>query len=202
MRVGIFGVGVLAMVMGIVIESIYELWYLCADLVYVILFPQLVSVIYLDWTNTYGSLAGYIIGLLFRLLGGENAFGLSATIHYPGYVPPQNETDPDTGVTTWTQDSQRYGAYDTTRSVYTSQHAPNGWLGSLVDRASDLRLDDGEFDHRPPHYRSAGTGISDRLWADVPSRYVSSNPGQRSRIPFVGREISSGQSAVMLCGWE
>jgi len=107
MRIGIFGVGVLAMTMGIMIDSIYELWYLCGDLVYVILFPQLVSVIYLSWTNTYGSLAGYIIGLLFRLLGGENAVRLSATIHYPGYVPPQNYTDPVTGEMNWTLEEQR-----------------------------------------------------------------------------------------------
>jgi len=108
MRFGIFGVGVLAMVMGIMIDSIYELWYLCGDLVYVILFPQLVSVIYLSWTNTYGSLAGYTIGLLFRLLGGENAVHLSATIHYPGYVPPQNYTDEVTKEIKWTLEEQRY----------------------------------------------------------------------------------------------
>ena len=107
MRIGIFGVGVLAMVMGIMIDSIYELWYLCGDLVYVILFPQLVSVIYLSWTNTYGSLAGYIIGLLFRLLGGENAVHLRATIHYPWYVPPMNDTDPVTGKEVWTLEEQR-----------------------------------------------------------------------------------------------
>jgi len=108
MRFGIFGVGVMAMIMGIMIDSIYELWFLCGDLVYVILFPQLVSVIYLNWTNTYGSLAGYTVGLLFRLLGGENAVRLSATIHYPGYVPPQNYTDPVTGEMKWHLEYQRY----------------------------------------------------------------------------------------------
>ena len=117
MRFGIFGVGVLAMVMGIMIDSIYELWYLCGDLVYVILFPQLVSVIYLDWTNTYGSLAGYIIGLLFRLLGGENAVRLSATIHYPGYIPPQNYTD-DNGDMQWELEQQR--SVCTTLSIITN----------------------------------------------------------------------------------
>ena len=62
MRAGIFGVGILATIMGITITTIYGLWYLCADLVYVILFPQLVSVIYIGYTNTYGSLAGYLVG--------------------------------------------------------------------------------------------------------------------------------------------
>jgi high affinity choline transporter 7 len=48
MRVAIFGTGALATAMGIMVESIYGLWYLCADLVYVILFPQLFSVVYLE----------------------------------------------------------------------------------------------------------------------------------------------------------
>ncbi len=90
MRGAILGVGILAMVMGIAIESIYGLWFLCADLVYVILFPQLVSVVYLKGTNTYGSLSGYIIGLLMRLLGGEPLIKLPAAIQYPGYDADNN----------------------------------------------------------------------------------------------------------------
>jgi high affinity choline transporter 7 len=85
MRVAILGVGVLAMIMGITIETIYGLWYLCADLVYVILFPQLVSVVYLKGTNTYGSLTGYCVGMLFRFLGGEPLIHLPAAIKYPNY---------------------------------------------------------------------------------------------------------------------
>jgi high affinity choline transporter 7 len=87
MRGAIFGVGVLATAMGITIESIYGLWFLCADLVYVILFPQLVSVVYIKWSNTYGSLSGYLVGLTLRLLGGEPLILLPATIWYPGYNP-------------------------------------------------------------------------------------------------------------------
>uniref|UniRef100_A0A1I7WWS4 Dolichyl-P-Glc:Glc(2)Man(9)GlcNAc(2)-PP-dolichol alpha-1,2-glucosyltransferase n=1 Tax=Heterorhabditis bacteriophora TaxID=37862 RepID=A0A1I7WWS4_HETBA len=41
------------------IFKIDYLTYLCADLVYVILFPQLVCVVYMKNSNTYGSLAGY-----------------------------------------------------------------------------------------------------------------------------------------------
>jgi len=43
-------------------------------------------------------------------------------------------------------------------------------LGSLVARASDLRLNGREFDPRPPHYRSVGTGMGDRLRAPIQSR--------------------------------
>ena len=85
MRAAIFGVGALATAMAVTITSIYGLWFLCADLVYVILFPQLVSVVYLKGTNTYGSLSGYLVGLLLRLLGGEPLIGLPASIKYPGF---------------------------------------------------------------------------------------------------------------------
>lgn len=85
MRISIFGVGVLATVMGITVDSIYVLWYLCSDLVYVVLFPQLVCVIYVRWTNTYGSLVGYILGLFFRLAGGEPSLKIPILIKYPFY---------------------------------------------------------------------------------------------------------------------
>ena len=85
MRVSIFGVGALATVMGITIHTIYGLWTLCADLVFVILFPQLVSVVYIDGTNTYGSLAAWILGLLFRLAGGEPLVKLPPLIIFPWY---------------------------------------------------------------------------------------------------------------------
>jgi high affinity choline transporter 7 len=90
MRVGIFVVGVLATVMGITIKSVYGLWFLCADLVYVVLFPQLVCVVYAKDTNTYGSLVAYIIGLLLRLSGGEKLVGLPPLIKFPYYDPVDN----------------------------------------------------------------------------------------------------------------
>ena len=60
------------------------------------------------------------------------------------------------------------------------------WLSSLVVRASDLRLNGREFDPRPPHYRSVGTGMGDRLRAGIPHRYVTSHPGPLSLLPSVG----------------
>jgi len=49
---------IVASAMAITVESIYGLLILCADLVYVVLFPQLVCVVHLSWYNTYGALAG------------------------------------------------------------------------------------------------------------------------------------------------
>jgi len=64
-----------------------------------------------------------------------------------------------------------------------------------------VRLNGREFDPRPPHYRSVGTGMGDRLRVDIPPRYVTKHLGQLSLLPSVGREMSTGQSAVMFCGW-
>ena len=67
MRVAIFIVGAMATAMALTIKTIYGLWAMCSDLVYVILFPQLLIVVHFkEWCNTYGSLGAYIIGLFFR----------------------------------------------------------------------------------------------------------------------------------------
>lgn len=71
MRIAILLVGACACVLAIVIKSIYGLFYLCADLVYVILLPQLVCVLYFKHVNVYGSFIGFVAGCFFRLTGGE-----------------------------------------------------------------------------------------------------------------------------------
>ncbi len=53
-------------------NSVYVLFVLCSDFVYVILFPQLVAVIYMDFVNSYGVVSGFSAGLLLRLLGGDS----------------------------------------------------------------------------------------------------------------------------------
>ena len=59
---------------------------MCSDLVYVILFPQLLIVVHFkDSCNTYGSLSAYIVGSFVRLAGGENLIGLAPLIKYPGF---------------------------------------------------------------------------------------------------------------------
>ena len=85
MRVAVIVVGAAAAAMGIVVNSVYGLWFLCADLVYVILFPQLFCAIYIPFTNAYGSLFGYAVGWTLRFLGGEVLLGLEPTIFYPWY---------------------------------------------------------------------------------------------------------------------
>jgi len=87
-------IGGLALLLGLTVQSVYGLFYLCADFVYVILFPQLVAVIYLPFVNVYGSIAGYIIGLVLRLIGGERVMigneikmDMQPWVAYPFYTP-------------------------------------------------------------------------------------------------------------------
>ncbi|CAF3234006.1 unnamed protein product [Rotaria socialis] len=89
MRIGILLVGIGAAGIGILVSSIYVLWYLCSDLVYVILFPQLLCVVYVPNSNTYGSLAAYITGFLFRFLIGESSLGIPKFINFGPYIPPK-----------------------------------------------------------------------------------------------------------------
>ena len=59
---------------------------MCSDLVYVILFPQLLMVVHFKHhCNTYGSLSAYIVAFFVRLTGGEPMLGLPPMIHYPGW---------------------------------------------------------------------------------------------------------------------
>lgn len=65
---------------------------MCSDLVYVILFPQLLMVVHFkEHCNTYGSLAAYIIAFLVRVSGGEPLMYLPALIHFPGYDEAKQE---------------------------------------------------------------------------------------------------------------
>ncbi|KAG0714830.1 High-affinity choline transporter 1 [Chionoecetes opilio] len=70
----------------LILRSLLPCSKLCGDLVYVILFPQLLMVVHFrDRVNTYGSFAAFCLGMLVRLLGGEPYIGVPATIHYPFY---------------------------------------------------------------------------------------------------------------------
>ena len=83
MRIGILLVASLSTLMGLTVQSIYSLWFLCSDLVYVVLFPQLLCAVHMKTSNTYGSLCGYMIGILLRLLAGEALFNIPPILKYP-----------------------------------------------------------------------------------------------------------------------
>jgi len=76
-------------------KSIYSLFVLCGDFVFVIVFPQLLLVLYYDKSNTYGSVFSFIVGLTLRLCCGESSFNLDAVISFGEITNPEtNETGP------------------------------------------------------------------------------------------------------------
>ncbi|XP_075273566.1 high affinity choline transporter 1 isoform X1 [Opisthocomus hoazin] len=64
-------------------SSVYDLWFLSGELVYALLFPQLCCALFAPSTNTYGSAAGFLVGLVLRLLAGEPALSIPPIICYP-----------------------------------------------------------------------------------------------------------------------
>jgi high affinity choline transporter 7 len=82
-RISVVLVGAAAAWLALVTRSVYVLWFLCADLVYVILFPQLVLALYCRRVNRTGAVVGALTALVLRLGGGEGALGLPAFITYP-----------------------------------------------------------------------------------------------------------------------
>src|SRR5699024_10232677 len=54
-----------------------------SDLVFVLLFPQLVTALFDKKANFWGSLSGFCIGFILRFGGGEAAFGIPPIINYP-----------------------------------------------------------------------------------------------------------------------
>ncbi len=76
-------VGIAATLIALRIQSVYELWFLCSDFVYCILFPQLVAALFDRRANAIGSLAGFLVAAALRSGGGEPVLGIPTWLPYP-----------------------------------------------------------------------------------------------------------------------
>ena len=83
MRVTIALLGVGAVAMALRVQSVQALWFFTSDLVFVLLFPQLVSALFDRRANLAGSVVAFTVSLVLRLGGGEPLFGLPPLIPYP-----------------------------------------------------------------------------------------------------------------------
>lgn len=94
LRISIVVTGALGAIIAITVKSVYGLFILCGDLMFVIQFPQLTCALWIPFSNTYGCAAGYIVGLLLRILGGEPILNIPAIIHYPFYSEEHGQIFP------------------------------------------------------------------------------------------------------------
>lgn len=79
--------GITAAALALSVQSVYGLWAFCSDFVYVILFPQLVVVLFVPFANRRGAICGIFVSLFLRALAGEPLIGLPAYVDYPGWYP-------------------------------------------------------------------------------------------------------------------
>ena len=80
-------VGALATVLALKVQSVQALWFFTSDLVFVLLFPQLLFALFDPKANRTGSIAAFVVSLVLRVGGGEPLLGLPAFIHYPETLP-------------------------------------------------------------------------------------------------------------------
>ena len=73
--------------MALEVQSVQALWFFTSDLVFVLLFPQLVCALFDSKANLAGSIAAFSVSLVLRVGGGEPLFGIPALIPYPEWVP-------------------------------------------------------------------------------------------------------------------
>jgi len=76
-------IGITATLIALQIRSIYDLWVLCSDFVYCLLFPALVTALFDPKANKIGAISGFFVALVLRLGGGEPIFNLPAFFPYP-----------------------------------------------------------------------------------------------------------------------
>lgn len=83
-RCSIAVVGVAGTFLATLKNSVLLFWYISNKMAYILVFPQLICVLYVKVSNSYGGLLCMLVGLLIRLLSSEPSLGLQPVLHFPG----------------------------------------------------------------------------------------------------------------------
>ncbi|KAJ4921956.1 hypothetical protein JOQ06_021727, partial [Pogonophryne albipinna] len=84
LRASVLVVGVFGSSLSFMKNSILLFWFIGAEIAYVILFPQLVCVLFFNISNSYGAVMGLLVGIMVRLLSGDPTLGMAPILHFPG----------------------------------------------------------------------------------------------------------------------
>ncbi|XP_008333361.1 high-affinity choline transporter 1-like [Cynoglossus semilaevis] len=85
-RVTVMITGLIGILLTIQKMSVLFFLFISAEVAYLIIFPQLLCVLFFNISNGYGAVAGCVLGVVLRLLSGDPSLGLPVTLCLPGCV--------------------------------------------------------------------------------------------------------------------
>jgi len=86
-RVSILLLAAVATVLALNVRSVQALWFFTSDLVFVLLFPQLLAALFDPRANRIGSMSAFGVAAFLRFGAGEPLLGLPRLLPYPETVP-------------------------------------------------------------------------------------------------------------------
>ncbi len=93
-RTSILLLGALAAILALEVQSVQRLWFFTSDLVFVLLFPQLLYALFDSRVNRTGSMVAFAVSLVLRLGGGEPILRVPQFIPYgelfAAWLPGEN----------------------------------------------------------------------------------------------------------------
>ena len=86
-RSSILMFGAVATGLALKVQSVQALWFFTSDLVFVLLFPQLIFALFDSKANRTGSIVAFVVSFALRVGGGEPLLGVPAIVTYPDTLP-------------------------------------------------------------------------------------------------------------------
>ena len=79
-----------ALMLVLFVRPIYDIWSFSVSLVYILVFPQIMVALYVKFSNGFGSMCAFTVGIVLAFLSGDDSIGLPAVIKYPFFDELKN----------------------------------------------------------------------------------------------------------------